>query len=76
MTESPAESDVARWLAFAIFHHRLGSPVSARDRFDMADEWLQKNASQNEELLRLRAKAAECLGLSGTPLENADRTAE
>ena len=76
MTESPAESDVARWLSFAIFHHQLGSTASARYRFDLANEWLQKNAPQNEELLRLRSRAAECLGLCVTPLGHADGASE
>ena len=41
---------------------QLGQNDEARTRYDKGVEWMDKNAPQNEELLRFRVEAAELLG--------------
>ena len=76
MTDAPNESDVARWLSYAIFHSQVGSTASARYRFDMANRWFEKNAPQNEKLLRLRDQAAKSLGLPRSATSSRDSVSE
>ncbi|MEX0613939.1 MAG: tetratricopeptide repeat protein, partial [Pirellulales bacterium] len=61
----------------AMAYWQLGNKDQARQWFDKATEWMDKNASKNEELLRFRAEATELLGIAepqsptrSQPLEN------
>src|SRR5262249_16363187 len=47
----------------AMAHSRFGEREKAREWFDQAVQWMDKNAPQNEELLRFRAEAEEVLGI-------------
>jgi tetratricopeptide (TPR) repeat protein len=48
----------------AMAEWQLGNKDTAREWYDKAVEWMEKNSSRNEELIRFRAEAAELLGLS------------
>ena len=45
----------------------LGEKEEARQSYDQAVEWMEKNRPEDEELLRFRAEAAELLGIGETP---------
>ncbi len=47
----------------AMAHWQTGEKEKARQRFDQAVQWMEKNAPRNEELRRFRAEAAELLGV-------------
>src|SRR5262249_53302824 len=47
----------------AMAHWQLGHKDQAREWYDRAVEWIEKNAPQDELLRRFRAEAAELLGL-------------
>jgi hypothetical protein len=49
----------------ALAHWRLGDKAQARRRYDQAIEQMDKNRSDDEGLRRLRAEAAELLGIGG-----------
>jgi tetratricopeptide (TPR) repeat protein len=51
------------WFLLAMAHWKLGEKDKARERYDKAVEWMDKNEPNNEELRRLRAEAAEVLGV-------------
>jgi eukaryotic-like serine/threonine-protein kinase len=51
------------WFFLAMAHWQLGDKEDARKRWDQAVQWMEKNAPQNEELRRLRAEAAQLLGI-------------
>jgi tetratricopeptide (TPR) repeat protein len=52
------------WFFSAMAHWQLGHRVEARKWYDKAGEWMDKNHSTYEELLRFRAEAAELLSIS------------
>ena len=52
------------WFFLAMAHWRLGEKDKAREWYDRAVRWMDKNPSKNEELRRFRAEAAELLGLT------------
>jgi tetratricopeptide (TPR) repeat protein len=47
----------------AMTHWQLDDTGEAREWYDKAVEWMDKNASDNDELLRFRAEAEELLGV-------------
>ncbi len=49
----------------AMAHWQLGEKVQAREWYDKAVAWMEKNAKDNPELQRFRFEAAEALGPSG-----------
>jgi tetratricopeptide (TPR) repeat protein len=51
------------WFFLAMAHWQVGEKVKAREWFDRAVQWMDKNQPKNEELLRIRAEAAELLGI-------------
>jgi hypothetical protein len=50
------------WFFLAMAHWQLGENERARQRFDQAVQWMDKNQPQNEELRRFRAEAEQLLG--------------
>ena len=55
----------------AMAHWELGYKEQARKLYDRAAEWMAKNRSNDEELRRFRAEAAELLGIKHQPTVNA-----
>jgi dipeptidyl aminopeptidase/acylaminoacyl peptidase len=53
------------WFFLAMAHWQLGEKERARQRFDQAVQWMEKNQPQNEELRRFRAEAEQLLGTKG-----------
>jgi eukaryotic-like serine/threonine-protein kinase len=51
------------WFFLAMAHWQLGEKDKAREWYDRAAEWMDKNQPTNEELLRFRAEAAELLAV-------------
>jgi tetratricopeptide (TPR) repeat protein len=63
--EGRSGGDSFNWFFLAMAHWQLGNKDAARDWHVKAIEWMDDHAPKNEELLRLRAEAAELLGISG-----------
>ena len=55
----------------AMAHWQLGNKRQAREWFDKATAWMNKNALQEDNLLRFRAEASALLGLSGPEVPTA-----
>jgi tetratricopeptide (TPR) repeat protein len=55
------------WFFLAMAQAKLANMGEARQWYDRADQWMQKNQPKNAELLRFRAEAAQVLGLEKTP---------
>ena len=51
-------------LLMGIAHWKLGEKEKARQWYDRAAEWMDKNQAKLEVLRRFRAEAAELLGLN------------
>jgi tetratricopeptide (TPR) repeat protein len=51
------------WFFLAMAHWQLGEKDKARDWYDRAAQWMDKNQPTNAELLRFRAEAAELLAV-------------
>jgi uncharacterized protein HemY len=51
------------WFYLAMAQHGLGEKTKARQRFDLAVAWAQKHRPRDPDLTRLRAEAAQVLGL-------------
>jgi serine/threonine protein kinase/Flp pilus assembly protein TadD len=51
------------WFFLGMAHWQLGEKDKAREWYDRAAEWMDKNQPTNEELLRFRAEAAELLAV-------------
>jgi serine/threonine protein kinase/WD40 repeat protein/Tfp pilus assembly protein PilF len=56
-----AGGDAFDWFFLAMAHRRLGEKEKAAEWFGKAVEWMDKNAKDNEELIRFRAEADELL---------------
>lgn len=56
--------DASDWFFLAMSHWKLDHKDDARQWYDKAVEWMDKNAPKNEELVRFRAEAAELLDIS------------
>jgi uncharacterized protein HemY len=52
------------WFFLAMAHWKLGENAKARQWYDRAAQWMDKNQPKNEELRRFRAEAADLLGLN------------
>ena len=52
----------------AMAHWQLGNKVEARQWYDRAVAWMEKNRPKDEELRRFRAEAAELLGVEPLPV--------
>jgi hypothetical protein len=50
------------WRSFSKSHEKLGDKKKAREWYDRATRWMDKNKSTDEELRRFRAEAAQVLG--------------
>jgi tetratricopeptide (TPR) repeat protein len=59
--------DAFDWFFLAMAHWQLGDKKQARQWYDKAVPWMEKNKSQDEELCRFRAEAAELLGVKDPP---------
>jgi hypothetical protein len=55
--------DANDWLFLAMAHWQLGEKDKAREWYDKAVQWMNKNQPKDEELRRFRVEAAEVLGL-------------
>jgi superkiller protein 3 len=53
------------WFFLAMSHWRLGEKDKAREWYDRAVQWMDKNQPKDEELRRFRAEASELLELKG-----------
>jgi uncharacterized protein HemY len=60
---APESGDAYQWFFLAMAHWQLGAKDKAREFYDQAVQWMDKNQPTNEELLRFRAEAAELLGV-------------
>jgi uncharacterized protein HemY len=56
--------DSFQWFFLAMAHWRLGERDKAREFYDQAVQWTDKNKPTDETLRRFRAEAAELLGLN------------
>jgi tetratricopeptide (TPR) repeat protein len=57
------EGDSFDWFFLAMAHWQLREKDTAREWYDRAAEWMEKNQPTNEELIRFRAEAAGLLGI-------------
>ena len=48
------------WFFLAMAHWQLGEKDKAREWYDRAVQWMDKNQPKNEELRRFRAEARTC----------------
>ena len=48
-------------------HEHLGAKKQAREWYDKAVGWMEKNNARDEDLLRFRSEAAELLGSIAKP---------
>jgi len=55
--------DSIDWFFLAMSHEKLGDKEKARQWYDRAVEWMDKNQATNEELRSFRAEAAQVLGV-------------
>ena len=51
------------WFFLAMSHEQLGDKEKARQWYDRATQWMDKNQGADEELRRFRTEAAQVLGL-------------
>ena len=61
---APGRSRAFNAFFLAMAHWRLGEKDKGRGWYDRAAQWVDKNKPADEELRRLRAEAAELLGLN------------
>jgi WD40 repeat protein/serine/threonine protein kinase/tetratricopeptide (TPR) repeat protein len=59
-----SKESAINWYFRAMTYWKLGERDKARVWYERAVEWMEKNAPDQQELLRFRAEAAELLGLS------------
>ncbi len=63
-TELRGGGDSSDWFFLAMAHWQLGHKDEAREWYDKAVDWMDKNQPKNEEFRRFRAEAAELLGIT------------
>jgi uncharacterized protein HemY len=51
------------WLFLAMCHEKLGDKEKARQWYDRATRWMDKNKATDEELRHFREEAAQVLGV-------------
>ena len=56
--------DGSDWFLVAMCHEKLGDKEKARQWYDQAKHWMDKNPAENEELWPLRAEAGEVLKIA------------
>jgi tetratricopeptide (TPR) repeat protein len=56
------------WFFLAMAHWRLDKREKARQWYDRAVHWMEKNQPQDEELCRFRTEAAQLLGIERPPV--------
>ncbi|MFI5461215.1 MAG: tetratricopeptide repeat protein, partial [Isosphaerales bacterium] len=56
--------DSTDWFFLAMAHEKLGDKEKARQWYDRATRWIDKNQATNEELRRFGAEAAQVLGVA------------
>jgi len=61
--ELGSPGDSMEWFPLAMAHWQLGEKDKAREFYDRAVQWMEKNRPNNKELRRFRAEAAELLEL-------------
>jgi serine/threonine-protein kinase len=57
------------WFFLAMAHERVGEQAKAREYYDRAVAWMEKNKPQNAALRRYRTEAAELLGIEKPPMD-------
>ncbi|MGI8981909.1 MAG: tetratricopeptide repeat protein [Pirellulaceae bacterium] len=60
---SPKGGDSGQWFPLAMAHWQLGEKEKAREWYDRAVEWMDKNAPADKGLVRFGAEAAELLNV-------------
>ena len=60
--EQGPELQAYDWLYLALAHRELGNTEHARSYYQQASEWMEKNASNDGELMKLRESVAMSLG--------------
>jgi tetratricopeptide (TPR) repeat protein len=63
LQDNPKGGDAGKWFFLAMAHCHLGEKDRARELYDRAVEWMDKNQPRNEELRRFRTEAAQLLDL-------------
>jgi tetratricopeptide (TPR) repeat protein/serine/threonine protein kinase len=63
LQNNPKGGDAGQWFVLAMGHWKLGEKEKAREVYDKAVQWMDKNRPKNVELRRFRAEAAELLGI-------------
>jgi hypothetical protein len=63
LQENPKGGDAYQWFFLAMAHWQLGQKEKARELYDRAVQWMDKNEPKNEELRRFRAEASQLLEL-------------
>jgi len=58
------DGDAFDWLYLGMAHWQLGNKTEARRRYDGIANWMDKHDQKNDSLNRLRAEAAELLGVN------------
>jgi tetratricopeptide (TPR) repeat protein len=64
---NPNDDDGFDWFYLAMAYWRLGDRDRARQWYDKATTWVEAHLSQDPHMQRLRAEAAELLGLLASP---------
>ena len=65
--------DAFEWFFLAMAHWQLKNSDEARQWYDKAVPWMEKNKPDDKELQRFRAEAAELLGISVPPPEEKEK---
>jgi hypothetical protein len=60
--ELGSEGDSYEWFLLAFAHKQLGNAKEAREWYDRAVEWMNKNAPHSRDLRLLRAEGRELFG--------------
>jgi eukaryotic-like serine/threonine-protein kinase len=69
----PSAESLQAWFVRAMAHWQLGDQSRARQTYDYAAQWMQKNKARSVQLDRLQAEAAAVLAVNHGPLSGAAR---
>ncbi len=61
LQENPKGGSSRQWFGLALAHWKLGNRAEARQWYDRAVAWMEKNAPADKELRRFRTEAAELM---------------
>jgi tetratricopeptide (TPR) repeat protein len=64
LQRSPKGGDSGQWFCLAMARWQLGEKEKAREWYDRAVEWMDKNVPSDKGFVRFRAEAAELLGIN------------